>query len=432
MNCKAVERAEAQIVKWRAGRRPLRAVGAPSCLHPSRPKSRLLGAPLALLTLLVPMLLALPAPAQQQQRIYRDGNGWIQEVSGPLANEKRVQVGPFVGSVRVVAGGDSGRYVLRLRSEEPIEKNARKQLAGYRLGIGRRSGVVALQTVGPMNFAVRAELVVQLPSTAELVRVDTLAGKINIQGTVNHLSLQTHGGDIEIDEAELLSAVTMGGSVIVNRRVSDAIIRTGGGDIRIDSSVGDLDITSLGGNILLKAIARAQVQAGGGNIEILHCTGTLQIRSAGGNIHLGEMDGEVVAETGGGNIRVGVAHGVVVANTALGDIELWKISQGVAAHTGMGRITAEFIGDRSSAKNSELVTARGDIVVYFAESAPANLHAVAGSCPSRRFVSEFPDLKITNGVHGPKSVSAEGVIHGGGPRIEMRTMVGQVEVRRVQ
>ena len=419
MNCKAVKRAEAQIVKWRAGRRSLRAVVAPSCL--------------ALLAVWLVLSLALPALAQQQ-RFYRDGNGWIQEVTGPLANEKRLQVSRFVGSVRVVAGGDSGRYTLRLRSDEPMEKNARKQLAGYRLAVARRSGLAAVQTVGPINFAVRAELLVQLPSSAEVVHVDTLAGGISIQGAVNHLSLQTHGGDIEIDEADLLSAVTMGGSVIVNRRVSDAIIRTGGGDIRIDSSIGDLDITSLGGNILLKAIARAQVQAGGGNIEVIHCTGTLQIRSAGGNINLGEMDGEVAAETGGGNIRVGVAHGLVVANTALGDIELWKISQGVAAHTGMGRITAEFIGDRSSAKNSELVTARGDIVAYFAESAPGNLHAVAESCPSRRFVSEFPQLKITNAVphYGPRSMAVEGVIHGGGPTIEMRTMVGQIEVRQVR
>ena len=423
MNRKAVERAEAKIVKWRAGRGPNRAVVAPSCFHPSAPKSGLLGA--AVLALFV-LWLSIPGVAQQQ-RFYRDGNTWVQEISGPIAKEKRVEVSRFVGSVRVVAGADSspqkakggepgsGSYLVRLRSEEPQEKGARKQLAAYRLALTRRSGAVGIQCVGPINFAIRPELIIQLPSSAEVVHVDTLAGKIVVQGSVNHLDVQTHGGDIEIDEAQLLSAATMGGSVIVNRRVSDGIIRTGGGDIRIDAAVGDLDITSLGGNILLKAIARAQVQSGGGNIEVIRCKGALQIRSAGGNINLGQMDGDVVAETGGGNIRVGVAHGLVVANTAQGNIELWKIAKGAAAHTGMGRITAEFIGDRSSMKNSELMTSMGDIVVYFADSAAANLRAVAGSCPSRRFVSEFPELKITKGAanYGPHSMVAEGVIHGG-------------------
>ena len=178
------------------------------------------------------------------------------------------------------------------------------------------------------------------------MHVDTLAGRIIIRGKVNHLDLQTHGGDIEIDDAELLRAVTMGGSVTVNHRLGDSFIRTGGGDIRVDASVGDLAISSLGGNIWLKAIAKGRVESGGGNIEVVRCMGSLLVRTAGGNINLGEMGGAVTAETGGGNIRIGVAHGPVVASTALGDIALWKLAQGADAHTGMGRITAEFIGDR--------------------------------------------------------------------------------------
>ena len=430
MNRKAVGRAEAETVNWRAGRGTCRAFVALFCFHPNQPNSRLLWTPI--LTLLA-LLLAVPALAQQQ-RFYRDGNGWVQEISGPIPNEKRVEVAHFVGSVRVVAGAGPGNYLVRLRSDEAQEKDAHKQLAGYHLGFSRRSGAILIQNVGPISFTIRPELIIQLPSSADVVHIETLAGKITVQGSVNHLDVQTHGGDIEIDEAQLLSAATMGGSVIVNRRVSDAIIRTGGGDIRIDAAVGDLDITSLGGNILLNAIARAQVQSGGGNIEIIRCKGTLQIRSAGGNINLGQMDGDIAAETGGGNIRVGVAHGLVVANTVQGNIELWKITKGVAAHTGMGRITAEFVGDRNSMKNSELVTSMGDIVVYFADSAAANLRAVAGSCPSRRLVTDFPELKVTEGEakYGPHSMVAEGVIHGGGPTIDLRTMVGQIELRSIR
>ncbi len=105
------------------------------------------------------------------------------------------------------------------------------------------------------------------------------------------------------------------------------------------------------------------------------------------------MGGAVTAESGGGNIRIGVAHGTVVASTALGNIELWKLAQGAEAHTGMGRITAEFIGDRNSMRNSELVTSMGDIVVYFAATVPGNIHAVTGASPAHRIFSDFPELE---------------------------------------
>jgi hypothetical protein len=381
------------------------------------------------------LALALPALAvQREQKVVRDGSGWMQESTGPLTNEKLLQVTRFVGSVQVVVGARTGSYRLRLRSQEPLEKEARRQFANFHVGVGRGRGETLIQTVGPIDLAVRSELLLQLPDGVEAVHVDTLAGRITIQGKVNHLDLQTHGGDIEIDDAELLRAVTMGGSVTVNHRLGDSFIRTGGGDIRVDASVGDLAISSLGGNIRLKAIAKGRVESGGGNIEVVRCMGPLLVRTAGGNINLGEMGGAVTAETGGGNIRIGVAHGPVVASTALGNIELWKLAQGADAHTGMGRITAEFVGDRSSMRESQLVTSTGDIVVYFAGTVPGNLHAVTGISPTGHILSDFPELKISKGIvgYGPRSIVADGAIHGGGPTIEVRTMVGQIELRKAQ
>jgi len=380
------------------------------------------------------LVFALILPAMAEQRVEREDRGWVQETSGPLPAEKALLVTRFVGAVRVVTGAKSAGYLLRVHSQEPLEKDARKQFANYHLGIGRKNGETAIQTVGPIDLAVRADLTVQLPATTEKVHVVTLAGKITIHGKVNHLELQTHGGDIEIDDAELLRAVTMGGSVIVNHRLGDSYIQTGGGDIRVDVSTGDMEIHSLGGSIWLKAINQARIQSGGGNIEVVRCNGALLVRTAGGNINLGEMGGAVTAETGGGSIRVGIAHGGVVANTALGNIELWKLAQGAQAHTGMGRITAEFIGDRNSMRESELVTSMGDVVVYFAGAAPGNIHAVTGGSPTRRIGTDFPDLKISNSLaqYGPRSIAAEGAIHGGGPMIQVRTMLGQIELRKAR
>jgi len=378
------------------------------------------------------LMLALLAPAlAAEHRIQREGSGWVDESSGTLPAEKNLEVTRFVGSVRIANGARSATWVLRVHSQEPIEQNARRQLANFHLGISHKGNASLIQTVGPVDLALRAELIIQLPAGAEDVHVDTMAGKITVNGKVKHLELQTHGGDIELDDADQLHAVTMGGSVVVNHRLGDSQIRAGGGDIRVDASVGDLEILSMGGNIWLKAIARGQVQSEGGNIEVVRCKGELLVRTAGGNINLGEMDGPVHAESGGGSIRIGVARGTVAANTALGDIELWKLSQGAVAHTGLGRITAEFVGDRNSMRDSELATTMGDIIAYFSPAASANIRAITGVCPGQKILSDFSSLKISTGLaeYGPRSVAAFGAIHGGGSTIEMRTMAGQIELR---
>jgi hypothetical protein len=381
------------------------------------------------------LLLAMASPSvaavRHEQHVVREGNGWMQENTGPLGGEKSLQVLHFIGNVQVITGASSASYVLRLHSAEADERDARREFSTFHLGIGHARGVDVMQPVGPVDLALRAELILQIPAKTEDVHVDSMGGTISIRGKVHRLDVQVHGGDIEIDEADQLRAVTVGGSVIVNHRLGDSFIRTEGGDIRVDASVGDLEIASLGGNIWLKAIANGRVQSGGGNIEVVRCAGALVIRTAGGNINLGEMGGQVTAETGGGGIRIGVARGMVAVSTALGDIELWKLSQGAIAHSGMGSITAEFVGGPGAMRNSELVTSMGNIVVYFAAGVPANVHAVVGASPSRRIISDFADVRFTNGLpqYGPRSIFAEGAIHGGGPDLFLRTMIGQIELR---
>jgi hypothetical protein len=383
----------------------------------------------------VSILLALLAPAlATEHRIEREGNSWVDESSGTLPSDKALEVTRFVGSVHIASGAPSGAWMLRVHTGEAVEQNARRQFSNFHLGVSRKGNATLIQTVGPVDLALRAELIIQLPAGAESVHVDTMGGKITVSGKMRSLDLQAHGGDIEIDDADQLRAMTMGGSVTVNHRLGDSYIRAGGGDIRVDASVGDMEIFSMGGNILLKAIARGRVQSEGGNIEVVHCMGELLVRTAGGNINLGQMDGTVRADSGGGSIRVGVAHGMVMATTAYGNIELWKLSQGAVAHSGLGRITAEFVGDRNSMRDSELATTMGDIVAYFSPQVPGNIRAITGACPARKIVSDFSSLKVFTGLaeYGPRSVAAFGAIHGGGPTIELRTMTGQIELREIQ
>ena len=102
------------------------------------------------------LALALPALAEQHEQhvVAR----WQRLDAGehrPAEQREALQVTRFVGSVRVVTGAKSGSYLLRLHSQEPLEKDARRQFANFHLGVGRRSGEVLIQTVGPVDLAVR-------------------------------------------------------------------------------------------------------------------------------------------------------------------------------------------------------------------------------------------------------------------------------------
>ncbi|MDR3764068.1 MAG: hypothetical protein P4M01_08250 [Acidobacteriota bacterium] len=381
--------------------------------------------------------LALPclAGVKREMNVTREGSGWVQETAGPLAGRKALQVNHFIGSVQIVTGAKSAGYRLRLHSPETDEQAARRDFADYRFNIARTREADTLQPNNALDLKLRAELIVQIPASVEQVHVDTLGGKVTVHGHVRHLDLRAHGGDIELDEADLLHAIAVGGSVTVNRSLGDSYIRSEGGEIRVEASMGELQIASLGGNIHLNTIANGRVESGGGNIDITHCDGALLVRNrGGGNINLGEMDGDVQAETGGGSIRIGVAHGMVAVSTAMGDIEIWKLSQGAIAHTGMGSITAEFIAPRAAMRKSELVTSMGNIVVYFNANSGANVRAITGASPSKRIVNEFPELRLANGMaqYGPRSIFAEGTIHGGGADLFLRTMVGQIELRNAR
>jgi hypothetical protein len=376
---------------------------------------------------------AVPAAAaggKHAPKVEREGSGWVQETYGPLGDVKLVEVMRFIGSVRVLPSRGKGGYQLRLHSAESDEAAARLQFSSFHFIAGTGGGQDILHPLGNVDIKLRAELLLELPARTEVLHVETLAGKITISGRVHRLELHTHGGDIELDEADELQATTAFGSVQINHRVGNAFIRTDGGDIRVDAAVGDLQIVSMAGSIGLKAITRAHIESGGGNIEILRCLGELALRTAGGNISLGEMGGPVQLESGGGSIRVGVAHGMVSVNSTMGDIELWKLAQGAHVHTGMGRITAEFIAAHGALQPSDLVTAMGDIVIFLGPQTSGTLRAVTGISPTHRVVSDFPELRTTNGLaqFGPRSILLEGPIHGGGADIEARTMVGQIEV----
>jgi DUF4097 and DUF4098 domain-containing protein YvlB len=183
--------------------------------------------------------------------------------------------------------------------------------------------------------------------------------------------------------------------------------------------------------VVSSCVQGATLETGGGNISVDRCYGSLQVSTGGGSIDIGEISGPAVIETGGGSIRVSSAKGLVKADTGSGAIELNGIAA-ARAQTGGGAILAKFVALNGERKDSLLETAAGDITVFLAPSMNITVHASIDVANGHNIRSEFPELRIISegGEWGPKAISAEGSLNGGGPVLKVRTTSGDIVIRR--
>ena len=119
------------------------------------------------------------------------------------------------------------------------------------------------------------------------------------------------------------------------------------------------------------------------------------------------------AETGGGSIEL---NGVPAAR----------------AETGAGGIVAKFVASTGERADSVLETSAGDITVYLASDLAITIRASIELANGHNIRSDFPDIHVRTegGDYGPKTVSADGRLNGGGPVLKVRTTTGDITFRR--
>ena len=148
---------------------------------------------------------------------------------------------------------------------------------------------------------------------------------------------------------------------------------------------------------------------------------------------LGEIGGPAEIETGAGSIRLASAKGRVRAQTGGGSIQLDGATS-VQAETSAGGIIVKLLSSSGSAgTNSTLETSAGDITVYLANDVAVSVRAAIEVANGHTIRSEFSDIHVSTegGQWGPKTVTAEGQLNGGGPVLKVRTNSGNVNFRRV-
>ncbi len=373
----------------------------------------------------------------QQGRVYSDNGAWTQEITGSLGGVKTLRVKVDMGTVRVIGGGQQGiSYTIHTHSSASSEEKARREFDNYKISAYVRGDTAWIvgDWEGGRTRRFSGDFMVMVPRDMEEVKVETDGGNVETAGVSGRVTAESGGGNIRLDDiGGTISADTGGGSIDLGSAASDVSLHTGGGSIRMKSVKGKIEAESGGGSVtVILGMQGADLQTGGGSIQVERCNGRVKASTGGGSIDLGDVGGPAEIETGGGSIRLSSAKGFVRAETGGGTIDLGTVP-GAHAETGGGGITAKFGPAGADHQNSVLETSAGDITVYFLPNVNLSVRASIEVANGHRIRTDFPEIRITSegGDWGPKTISADGNLNGGGPELKVQTTTGDISFRRV-
>lgn len=383
------------------------------------------------------LALLAPLAVTQESHIAREGGAWGQEITGSLAAVKNLRVKVDMGSVVVRGGQQQGiNYVVHTRFGTSSEQEARRQFEQYKITAyvkGDTAWIVGDWQGGRQPRHSSSEFAVMVPRDMALVKLETEGGNVEASGVAGRVEAGSGGGSMKLDDiGGGASAETGGGSIDVGTVGGDLGVHTGGGSIKIRHANGKVVAETGGGSVELQAGAQgASIETGGGSVEVRECNGKVKVSTGGGSVDLSDVGGPAEIDTGGGSIRLNSAKGHVHAETGGGGIELYGVPS-ARAETGAGGITVKLVNTGSERNNSDLETGAGDITVYIAADVAIDVRASVDMGNGHRITSDFPDIHVTSegDKWGPKSLTAEGKLNGGGPTLKVHTTTGDICFRR--
>lgn len=372
-------------------------------------------------------------------RVYERDGRWVEESTGRLpVNEKgQLQLRSDFGNVRVSAGA-SGEFSWRVEkiTDGRGESAARQLFRQFEVNVrGSR------ETVNVEGRSVRHPRYPRLQVSYELkvprefdVIIQTNGGEIRLEDVGGAVEATTAGGSITGTNLGGPARIeTAGGNISLGNVGAELRCSTAGGSIRVGDVKGDTVLETSGGGIQVGYVSgHLRARTAGGSIGIAGADGNITAETAGGKIEVGGAKGRLSAQTAGGNINVSDSLGLVRAETAGGSIYLQRILSGIRAQTSAGNIMAQILANANSFESSELDTSFGDVVVYLPSELPVTVQASIEMARGHKILTDFPIQIVSDQDSvGPGEVSAKGRLNGGGQLLRIRTVGGNIEIRKL-
>lgn len=266
---------------------------------------------------------------------------------------------------------------------------------------------------------------VRVPSIFD-VKISSMGGGVSIDGVEGTFSGKTMGGKLNLTNLKgELQLTTMGGSVRLTNSDVDGKVKTMGGKALVEDVFGDVKVTSMGGNVTHRRVTRThgesigdqvKIDTMGGDINVPEAPSGADVHTMGGDITIDSARDFVKAKTMGGDIRIKEADGWVKATTMAGDV--WVLVNG--------------------GHDVELKSMHGEVTLIMPEGADLDidieLDYTKNSSRNYKIFSDFPidqqESSEWDYDHGSPRKTISGTSSGGGNRVVIRTINGNVYLKR--
>jgi DUF4097 and DUF4098 domain-containing protein YvlB len=288
------------------------------------------------------------------------------------------------------------------------------------------------------NQSSNIEFDIQVPGQFN-VKLDSMGGSLSIEGVEGTFTGKTMGGALTLHDVRGTAKLhTLGGPIRLTDSELDGSLETNGGEVLFENVFGDVKGSSLGGNVRFKNVERRDGALASparlGDFDGV-TTDTVQISTMGGGIEIEEAPEGANVSTLGGDIRVAEAEKFVRAQTNGGDIFIDSVDGWVDATTYGGDIQATVTGQGGDVT---LVSLSGDITLHVPPGFEMDLELeIAFTRNSRqqyRIETDFdlqqsvtPDWDHDRGTPR-KYIRAVGTARGGGNRVKIQTINGNIRV----
>ncbi len=296
------------------------------------------------------------------------------------------------------------------------------------------------------------EFDIKVPSKFD-IEVETMGGEVNIVDVAGKISGETMGGDLDFRNIEGdIDFQTMGGGIRVEKVTGFLNLETMGGNITISDSKADGKVSTMGGKILIEDVdGNLKGSTMGGKVTYRNVTGRssdgrsdgdeLSVNSLGGAISIDAAPQGASLETNGGEITVRSARKFVRAETLGGDIRIYEIDGWVKAKTLGGDVIVNMVGDPNKGRRDVTIASLGgDIELTVPDGLSMDFDIeIAYTKNARRDYEIISDFEITeertdrwegSGRDKRKFIYGTGQLGGGKNKIEIRTINGNVYIKR--
>jgi DUF4097 and DUF4098 domain-containing protein YvlB len=291
----------------------------------------------------------------------------------------------------------------------------------------RRGGVLIKSrfTQTHLHKQVSIDLDVRVPSIFD-VKISSKGGGVTIDGVEGTFSGKTMGGRLHLTNLKgELDLTTMGGAITLTNSDVDGAVKTMGGRALVEDVFGDVKVTSMGGEVTHRRVTRSDGTSIGDQVDI---------HSMGGDIDVPDAPLGADVHTMGGDITIASAREYVKAKTMGGDIRIDEVDGRVEATTMAGDIRVMVIGNH----DVELTSMSGEITLVIPEGADLDidieLDYTKNSSRTYQIFSDFPiqqdESTDWDYDQGTPRKTIRGVASGGGNRVVIRTINGNVYLKK--